>query len=59
MAGLRFNALTRDQFNSCSFLTMENINVYMLGLFLYKCTKDVEFLAWFTQKFSLYPKRQD
>ena len=54
MTRLRFNTHTRDNFNSYSLLTMENIKVYMVG-----CINKAEFGAGFMQRFSVHLTRLD
>ena len=59
ISGVGFNAHTHEHFNNYSFSALTNINVYMVGFFVYKCINDVDFLTWFTHRFFTYPTRLD
>ena len=59
MAGVSLYDSSRPFFNSFSLLLLDNINIYMTALFVYKCLHSLDFMHWFRERSSNYPTRLD
>ena len=49
IAGVNISHPTHELFQRFSFLTLPNINLYMVGIFMYKCSQNEEYVSWFRQ----------
>ena len=49
IAGVNISQPTRELFQRFSFLTLPNINLCMVGIFMYKCSQNEEYVSWFRQ----------
>ena len=59
MAGVSLYAPSRPIFASFSLLTLDDINIYITALFVYKCLHSIEFRDWFRERSHSYPTRFD
>ena len=50
LAGVCNNYPTFQIFEDTRLLTLDNINKYMVGIFVYKCLQDLDFSLWFSQE---------
>ena len=59
MAGVSLYEPPQQFFTEFSLLVLDNINLYMTALFVYKCLHILDFSDWFTQLSSIYHIRFD
>ena len=50
LAGVHFSHPTEEIYRQFSLLTISDINVYMIGIFVFKCIKSGHYTSWFQSR---------
>ena len=59
MAGVCLYEPSQRPFTEFSLLVLDNINIYMTALFVFKSLHSLDFTDWFMQRSSIYHTRYD